>query len=118
MSGETGGNDSFGNSFATGVDGCGAWLAMGTSAIAAGLGAGGMAASLTAAGGGGVLVAGVGLSAVMALFGAGAVIVFCAIVTVAAGVEFCDGAAVTRLCAVVTGVELFDVEIGRAHVWT
>jgi hypothetical protein len=108
MTGETGGNDSFGNSFATGVDGCGAWLAVGTSAMAAGLGAGGMAASLTAEGEGGVLVAGVGFGAVATLFRAGAGIVFCAIVTVVAGVELFDGAAVTELCAVVTGVELFD----------
>jgi hypothetical protein len=108
MTGETGGNDSFGNSFATGVDGCGAWLAIGTSAMAAGLGAGGMAASLTAEGEGGVLVAGVGFGAVAALFRAGAGIVFCAIVTVVAGVELFDDAAVTGLCAVVTGVELFD----------
>jgi hypothetical protein len=45
ITGETGGNDSFGSSFSTGADGCGAWLAMGTSAVAAGLGAGGKAAS-------------------------------------------------------------------------
>lgn len=45
MTGETGGNDSFGNSFSAGMDGCGAWLAIGTSAVALGLGAGGKAAS-------------------------------------------------------------------------
>lgn len=77
ITGMTGGNDSFGSSFSTSAGGCGAWLAMGTSAVAVGLGAGGKTAS------DGVLMVG-------AIVDGGAAGVSCASVTGAEGVVFFD----------------------------
>jgi hypothetical protein len=90
MTGKTGGKDSFGNSFSTGADGCGAWLATGTSATAPGLGAGG------------VLMTGAGLCAVVAFVGGGVVAVFCASVMGAWGGDLSAAGATTGPCATVT----------------
>ena len=94
MTDETGGKDSFGNSFSTDADGCGAWLAIGTSATALGLGAGGKAAIA-----GGVLMTGAAIGAVVAFVGGGVVAVFCASVTGAGGNALCGAGAVTGPCA-------------------
>ena len=90
MTGETGGKDSFGNSFSTGADGCGAWLAMGTSATAAGLGTGG------------VLMTGAGLGAVAAFVDGDVMAVFCASVTGARGGDLSGAGAAIGVCASVT----------------
>src|SRR5471030_2509241 len=100
MTGATGGKDSFGSSFSTDTDGCGAWLAMGTSATALGLGAGGKAAIA-----GGVLITGAGLGAigaVVAFVDGGVVPEFCASVTGVGGGVLCGAGAATGLCASVT----------------
>src|SRR5471030_2969124 len=91
MTGATGGKDSFGSSFSTDTDGCGAWLALG-------LGAGGKAAIA-----GGVLMTG---AAIGAFVDGGVVAVFCASVTgavIGTVVAFVDGDVVAVFCASVTG---------------
>ena len=103
MTADTGGNDSFGSSCSAGVDGWGAWLAIGTSATALGLGAGGKAAS-----GAGVLMTGAGFDVFVEPV-RGGVAVFCVSVTTAALFGLFDTGAATGLGAFVSFVVVVAV---------